>query len=710
MTGHDSPLILSLLQGLKDELGSINNRLVTLENRGSRSLQTLPWGHRPGGPDVPSGARVGSHPPSRAGEALGEEFPPLLPRESNRDPSIALEGPQRDPPTENPRKTSLYPRGIQHPDLNPQVPRDGPKGTTHFSSKGPRGEEGHQSLRLSPNDFQLAKGLSTMCQLEHNINNWFPGLPTSLERNLGTVFDNLNPPLGDTRFRTELFLLKRTLGEDLWGIVLGHLERKRFTTEDHLSSLDLTNLDQVVPVAIRQYLGKGTKAKGDWVRGSIRECANRLRTRTSNPYTGTATDLNPNPAPVPRVRPTLIPVVPQIPPTPIGESNFVTVPNRKRGRTLSSPSAPPPCTISNKFAALEPDEEVGAPPTPVATRRKVLHQTPLGSKISVVGDPVSPAATDPVSGAGSREGGEERTESGPMASKGDPLDLGEMMRLIGSRTRALRALSVGDLRTLGSGPRDQLGSSDSAELLAPVGPARSSLSQPGAGSPREPNRSPPASQEPVSMYLDVPPNHSRGSLGDTCRGPGNSFLTHPTASLRSDWRIQGIRDNTVNLILSDSNFRPANSMLNRVFSKTEIHVYPGGKLEHIPEILGSIPRTRLPPNIVLSFGINNRQDRGAKLESNLEVLKGLKNRFQNLTFMGVSTQASMDREKKLVVTKINNFLRTEFNFVEPLEESEVVIEPGDVSEIHHTEETVGKILRKIRSFLEGGGIGGRTTS
>lgn len=200
--------------------------------------------------------------------------------------------------------------------------------------------------------------------------------------------------------------------------------------------------------------------------------------------------------------------------------------------------------------------------------------------------------------------------------------------------------------------------------------------------------------------LDLPLEALSGiSALDCTPGFSNHFITHPSSLNRPNWKVQLKSRDSRTLILGDSNLRKAEDLINKYFNDTEIHTFPGANLGDVPRLLDSIPENNKIKNLVLAFGINNRDDPADNLNTTLKNLKEASSLTRGLTFVGISASPKLILGQKLTTQKINGFLKENFNFIEPLPDTDITVNPMDFHQIHHSTETVERVLVTISDFL-----------
>lgn len=101
------------------------------------------------------------------------------------------------------------------------------------------------------NDFaSVSKALYKIVQIGHHAGNW-EHLPKSIDERLNRLVADINPPMSDASFRSELAVLTQQYGEEVRRLVSDHLLRKRTEMEIAAGLLDETDISQAKDLAAK---------------------------------------------------------------------------------------------------------------------------------------------------------------------------------------------------------------------------------------------------------------------------------------------------------------------------------------------------------------------------------------------------------------------------------------------------------------------------
>lgn len=149
------------------------------------------------------------------------------------------------------------------------------------------------------------------------------------------------------------------------------------------------------------------------------------------------------------------------------------------------------------------------------------------------------------------------------------------------------------------------------------------------------------------------------------------------------------------IILADSNFRPARN----IPSNWQIHVYPGAFLGDVAKLL---EKSSLPDSVkqlVVAVGINHKRwSFNASTKPHLyKVTAAAEQHHRRIHFLGVSTNG-LPATEELNIGLLNDEARRrvgDSNFIRPLPNNQVTISDSDPYQIHHTADTVDRIIQTI---------------
>ena len=168
------------------------------------------------------------------------------------------------------------------------------------------------------------------------------------------------------------------------------------------------------------------------------------------------------------------------------------------------------------------------------------------------------------------------------------------------------------------------------------------------------------------------------------------------SGIKRDWAVESISSGTQILIIADSNLRHIRNQQ----PATEIHVFPGAKLNHVAQIINNL---YLPPSvkyIITHVGINNRTWGWSGIQPDLnKVINALRKTERLFKFCGVSIPPELPEREKATLRMINGHARNRLaaEFLEPVPENQVGVDPTDRYNIHYDFTTLQKLNRIISS-------------
>jgi len=170
-------------------------------------------------------------------------------------------------------------------------------------------------------------------------------------------------------------------------------------------------------------------------------------------------------------------------------------------------------------------------------------------------------------------------------------------------------------------------------------------------------------------------------------------LIHETTTVKQNWRLSSITPDAETIIIGDSNMRLAVD----IKSGFELHVYPGCKLNHVEQLLRTSVLNSSVKNILVAVGINNRGTQSQHVTSQLRNIVDIC-RLMNKPchFLGVSSSGLSNKDLQNIRSmnqSAHGILAD--RYIEPLESTDVKINPADRYRIHHEVVTVNKILNQI---------------
>lgn len=503
-------------------------------------------------------------------------------------------------------------------------------------------------------------------QFKHHLRNW-ARVPKPVVRRINDLFDFITPPMrNEGEFRTRLNSLKQTLLTDLRGLISDHLNVQLTKNEEYLrkynsENLDLDRLrgDTLRDLRLKYDRKVPRDILGDWLESGI-----SLLGKDRGSGRETQPDLS------------IIPEQMDI----LNSSTTIM----KQNNTVNK----------NK-------------PGPLSKRRKVASPDtePVSIPCSdVEGSDTEISPTIPMIDSAGTTLGRKRNAATSVS------DLAPESTLNPNRDPRLNRATTSSQQVLDGSP----GRFRSQHKI-PRTPPRNPPGVAGQSTPN-PNILGNIPQNPVgndcktntNSLGDIPQNSggndSKTSVQITPLGTrmGNNKVSSPRFRIYTDtpkdqWRMT-IRNKAVNVVLADSNFRPASNI--EIPGNFDIHVFPGCDLYHTLNILKQTVIPTHVKTITLAIGINNRNNTMNDLSGVCyEILDFIKNRLTHITvyFLGVST----NRDYQGVIA-INDWAQRTFKdqFIPPLLWEEVHTNPSrDGQDIHYTQETFDLIMHKIVNAL-----------
>jgi hypothetical protein len=155
------------------------------------------------------------------------------------------------------------------------------------------------------------------------------------------------------------------------------------------------------------------------------------------------------------------------------------------------------------------------------------------------------------------------------------------------------------------------------------------------------------------------------------------------------------------IIIADSNLRLTRE--SAVPKDTELHVFPGMKFRNATEIINALPKNTKLANIVVSCGINHRDDLH-ELTTGLQLLRmqdALKLHSTNNFFLGVSYGPHLTAQQTQAMEMLNQEAERMFEhmFIEQFRTTEVTMRSDNRTDIHHDQETVNAVFDSILETL-----------
>lgn len=213
----------------------------------------------------------------------------------------------------------------------------------------------------------------------------------------------------------------------------------------------------------------------------------------------------------------------------------------------------------------------------------------------------------------------------------------------------------------------------------------------------QPTRS---SRDAPASPIASPPRAATQSGGNPTCMPRTPTI-HPQ-SPKTEWSVR-VRPGTTTLVLADSNFKAVTN----IPDGWDVHVYPGASWAHAYQMLTKHKATVRPENIVLAFGVNNRDQQYSTWYHDMSRCYSAAKRLAEDTYiLGVSATGRKPSQLNLVqlrnLDEMNTAARklAKTRFIPPLFDEEVNIAATDLLfGIHHTPATVETVKMSIQKFL-----------
>lgn len=173
---------------------------------------------------------------------------------------------------------------------------------------------------------------------------------------------------------------------------------------------------------------------------------------------------------------------------------------------------------------------------------------------------------------------------------------------------------------------------------------------------------------------------------------------------KENWTFK-IAPDTECVVIGDSNLRS----ISKIPPRWQIESLPGAHLQHVARAVSRI-RTSKPEhkiNLVIQAGINHRNEMHSNNRADIEHLihEAHGNEFIGRTFWaGIPTPATLPPDPASTIRLMNMSIIDAIgadNYILPLDQALVSVEPNDKYGIHHTVETSDKIIQKIYKYTTG---------
>ncbi|NJL55814.1 hypothetical protein HC928_11935 [bacterium] len=170
---------------------------------------------------------------------------------------------------------------------------------------------------------------------------------------------------------------------------------------------------------------------------------------------------------------------------------------------------------------------------------------------------------------------------------------------------------------------------------------------------------------------------------------------HVYSGDKDDWTVTP-RDDTTTIVIGDSNMKRVTSVPGR----WDVFALPGATPAHAAKAVRRLQKTPGLQHVIVQVGINYRnRPRGDYIRQEYDaIVDDLRKLGVRYTFSGISTAPTLTASDRDQCRYINDVAREAFgrdNYIPPLSDDECLISPGDKYGIHHTDETIGRVMTKM---------------
>jgi hypothetical protein len=524
--------------------------------------------------------------------------------------------------------------------------------------------------------LELGRDIATAVKLEHHIPNWNP-IPYSLSHKITLLTDNLCPPLADVPLRLHYNLLGRDFADGIAEVTRTHLTTNSNNIKDRLTKYDPTLLQQAVPIARKLIKDR---------MGTLNEHINNLLTKVegwvgSSYGTSTSTIIEPMEAATETETQNIPPLLQQI----INNSNPNSSPTPAINPippSVPSPTISHPIKLTNRFQALEQVSEGG--------------QTPKRPRTSSPTSSVSPVRKT-----------QRHTES-EAAYEDQPPNPTSI------HSKPNPNPTITPKSTPKHTPKPNPNPTPTATTLTPFDPnvEPDDLQVIVIESPNSPNALKTPTLTHFSVFIPPAPTANcdvfstpsgilelgertptPGVCGLKPKTPGPILLPTPGLfELRGDKVTPFlIHNSTHTLLVGDSNLRH----FNQVPSLWQIVCIPGLNLQQLTFLLHSIYKPPSLKHIIISAGINDRDNLQPMIQDCLKAARGpnIKVHFQTIIS---SPKLQLKQQQNL--NKINRMARESPGaYLIPCTVPDPVF--SDHAEIHYDKRTSARIYDGILAHI-----------
>lgn len=169
---------------------------------------------------------------------------------------------------------------------------------------------------------------------------------------------------------------------------------------------------------------------------------------------------------------------------------------------------------------------------------------------------------------------------------------------------------------------------------------------------------------------------------------------------KHQWDIKP-REETSTIVIGDSNLKA----INTIPKDWEVHCLPGARVKHVTGVISRFEGNIRPVSIIVQVGINHRANVDATFEEDLKEMMAevqINLAIEHFFLTGISKSAILSSHEAANVETLNDKLKQVIsvsNFIPPLKDSEVGIDPKDWCKIHYTAETADKIMKTVEEHV-----------
>ena len=493
-------------------------------------------------------------------------------------------------------------------------------------------------------DFeQIIRSVYKKCQLSHHTEVW-KEVPLSIKRQLSVCFNFITPPCPDEDLKIQLTEIQNMALNNILQVVQSHINKQLVTTNKKLQEVNPLDASKAIVIAKRQLQRNLRKKVSDKDLSSwLDEASHTLEGSAINGSDGKS------------------------PPITLTPSTANKTPYQPQQIEESE---------TNKMD-MEVTETIH---TTTKQKRKRHLSSPVWKTPSI-----STTAETPVK--------RNRIETTPIIVSNDYNSTNEQLNELSPKSpcqrKRVKHLEVPECTKSPPEKQDSSISSNTTNVLEYNDESEEEITE-------------------HTLKVHSPSMETMSKEGETTLSPLSvkSSLTGKkiihflkTNELKKSWKLTA-EPHTKTIVIADSNLRLACN----IPTEWEIHVYPGMTFKHTNEVLVNFKPAVALENIIVIVGINHRT-----LNYNKTSLPDMNKLWKTLNIFStktvflsaVSTSNNLSQEEASNIRQINDKMKVDCGkrFVPPLASPQVKISPNDILKIHHSKETVDKIISQLNSFI-----------